>query len=34
MDSVKQWQFKPYMVNGKRVGFSTEITVKFTITAK
>jgi TonB family protein len=30
-DAVRQWQFKPYRQDGRRVEFETQITVKFTL---
>jgi protein TonB len=29
MDAVKQWKYKPYLLNGKPVEIETEATVKF-----
>jgi periplasmic protein TonB len=31
MDAVKQWRYKPYMLNGEPVEVETSITVNFTI---
>jgi periplasmic protein TonB len=31
MDAVKQWRYKPYMLNGEPVEVETQITVNFTI---
>jgi protein TonB len=29
MDAVKQWRYKPYLLNGEPVEVETTITVKF-----
>ncbi|HUR36473.1 MAG TPA: energy transducer TonB, partial [Terriglobales bacterium] len=31
MDAVKQWRYKPYMLNGDPVEVETSITVNFTL---
>ncbi len=31
IDAVKQWQYKPYLVNGEPVAMDTTITVDFTL---
>jgi protein TonB len=30
-DAVRQWKYKPYVLNGEAVGIQTEVTVKFTL---
>ena len=30
MDAVKQWKYKPYLLNGKAVEVETQVTVNFT----
>jgi periplasmic protein TonB len=30
-DAVRQWKYKPYVLNGEAVGIQSEITVKFTL---
>ena len=30
-DAVKQWRFKPYLLNGKAVEFETRVTVNFAL---
>jgi protein TonB len=32
MDAVKQWKYKPYILNGKAVTVETQITVNFALT--
>jgi protein TonB len=32
MDAVKQWKYKPYLLNGKAVTVDTQITVNFALT--
>ena len=31
IDAVKQWQYKPYLLNGKPIAVDTQITVNFTL---
>jgi periplasmic protein TonB len=31
LDAVKQWKYKPYILNGEPVEVETTITVKFTL---
>jgi periplasmic protein TonB len=31
LDAVKQWRYKPYMLNGEPVEVETQITVNFTL---
>src|SRR5689334_5899373 len=31
IDAVKQWRYKPYILNGERVEVETQITVNFTL---
>jgi protein TonB len=31
MDAVKQWKYRPYLLNGKAVTVETQITVNFTL---
>jgi protein TonB len=31
MDAVKQWKYRPYMLNGNPVGVETQVTVNFTL---
>lgn len=31
MDAVKQWKYKPYLLNGKAVEVETQITVNYTL---
>ena len=33
IDAVKQWRFKPYVLNGKPVPVNTEIDVNFTFSS-
>jgi TonB family protein len=33
IDSVKQWKYRPYILNGTPVGVETQITVNFTLTS-
>jgi TonB family protein len=32
MDAVRQWKYRPYLLNGKAVAVETQITVNFTLT--
>jgi protein TonB len=32
IDAVKQWQYKPYLLNGKPIEVDTQITVNFRLT--
>jgi TonB family protein len=34
MDAVKQWRYRPYVLNGSPVEVDTQITVNFTLTSK
>jgi TonB family protein len=31
MDAIGKWRYKPYMVNGVRVEFETDVTLKFSL---
>jgi protein TonB len=31
IDAVKQWKYRPYLLNGKAVNVETEIQVNFTL---
>jgi protein TonB len=31
IDAVKQWRYKPYMLNGKPMAVATEISVNFVL---
>jgi len=31
IDAVKQWQYRPYMLNGEAVAVQTQITVHFSL---
>jgi len=31
IDAVKQWRYRPYMLNGEPVEFDTQITINFTL---
>lgn len=31
IDAVKQWKYKPYLLNGKPVDVDTQVTVNFTL---
>jgi protein TonB len=33
MDAVKQWKYRPYILNGNPVEVDTQITVNFTLTS-
>jgi protein TonB len=33
LDAVKQWRYRPYLLNGNPVEVDTQITVNFTLTA-
>jgi protein TonB len=33
IDAVKQWRYKPYIVNGEPVEIDSRITVNFTLSA-
>ena len=32
MDAVKQWRYRPYILNGEPVEVETQVTVNFTLT--
>ena len=32
MDAVKQWKYKPYLLNGKAMAVETQIMVNFALT--
>jgi len=34
MDAVKQWKYRPYLLNGKPVGVETQIQVNFTLSGQ
>ena len=34
MDAVRQWQFKPYMLNGQSVAVTTQVTIPFKLPAE
>jgi TonB family protein len=34
MDAVKQWKYRPYMLNGNPVGVETQVTVNFTLSER
>jgi protein TonB len=31
MEAVRQWQYKPYILNGEAIEVETQITVNFTL---
>jgi protein TonB len=31
VDAVKQWKYRPYLLNGKPVAMETQVTVSFTL---
>jgi protein TonB len=33
MDAVKQWRYKPYMIDGEPVEVDSRITINFTLSA-
>ncbi len=34
MDAVKQWKYRPYLLNGKAVNVETQITVNFALSGQ
>jgi protein TonB len=34
LDAVKQWRYRPYMVNGSAVEVETTVTVNFTLSER
>ena len=33
-EAVKQWKYKPYLLNGEPIAVETQVTVRFTLDAK